>query len=198
MAVFPSTPSTVAGSASKEAPGGIHQRRRVRQVRTVDGRGGGCRLVLPGVLALAALLVGCEVRAGAEAEEGLAADLEPSTPVHAAGSIPPGLTEDEVERGRELFLPCAVCHGFDGRGNQLGPSLRDTVWTHIDGSLASIEQLIRSGVPQPTQYPVPMVPMGGGEFNDADLRAVAAYVYAISHPFPDSVPPSERSPSRTP
>ncbi|HEX6926031.1 MAG TPA: c-type cytochrome [Longimicrobiaceae bacterium] len=159
------------------------------------GRRSGRWFVLPGVLA--ALLAGCEVRAGADTEEGLAADLEPSTPVHAAGSIPPGLTEEEVERGRELFLPCAVCHGLDGQGNQLGPSLRDTVWVHIDGSLASIEQIIRSGVPQPLDYPVPMVPMGGGEFDDADLRAVAAYVYAISHPSPpDSVPPAERSPPR--
>ena len=85
-----------------------------------------------------------------------------------------------VEQGRELFLPCAVCHGLDGLGNLLGPSLRDGEWIHGRGSLEEIEALIRTGVAAPRNYPVPMVPMGGGAFDDAELRAVASYVYAIS------------------
>lgn len=138
---------------------------------------------LRGVLGLCAVLAGCDNRAGAEEEPtDVAAEAASIIPVLAAGSVPPGVTAEDVERGRELFLPCAVCHGLDGRGNQLGPSLRDSVWIHIDGSLQQIEQTIRSGVPQPEEFPVPMVPMGGGDFDAAELRAVASYVYAISHP----------------
>lgn len=136
-----------------------------------------------GVLGLCAVFAGCDNRAGAE-EEPDDSEGEPSSAIAAlaAGSVPPGVTAEDVERGRELFLPCAVCHGLDGRGNQLGPSLRDSVWIHIDGSVQQIEQIVRSGVPEPEEYPVLMVPMGGGDFDAAELRAVSSYVYAISHP----------------
>lgn len=110
--------------------------------------------------------------------------LPPTSAVAEAPWIPPGVTEEQVELGRELYLPCAVCHGLDGEGNSLGPSLRDGEWLHIAGSLSDIEAIIRSGVPQPREYPVPMVPMGGGDYDAEELRAVAAYVYAISQPPP--------------
>jgi mono/diheme cytochrome c family protein len=133
------------------------------------------------VLGLAgSTLVGCQrtdSAAGSEPdEEPEAAEIDAAL----AASLPPGATPDMAEAGRELFLPCAVCHGLDGRGNQLGPSLRDTQWTHISGTLEEIERVIRDGVPQPRDYPVPMAPMGGGEFDGDELRAVATYVYAIS------------------
>lgn len=139
------------------------------------------------VLASCLLLPACDGRAGAE-EDSADVEAEAATPVMAAGSVPSGVSADDVERGRQLFLPCAVCHSFDGRGNQLGPSLRDTTWVHIDGSLPQIEQIIRTGVPEPEEYPVPMVPMGGGDFDAAELRAVASYVYAISQPTSGSNP----------
>lgn len=129
------------------------------------------------------LLAGCELVGGASADDEVVVDEEAAArKVAAAVNLPPGVSAEEVERGRELFLPCAVCHGLDGRGNQLGPSLRDGEWIHISGSLEEIEALIRTGVPEPEQYPVPMVPLGGGDYDADDLRAVAAYVYAISHP----------------
>lgn len=138
------------------------------------------------VLGLCTVVAACDLRAGAEEEptEG-EADPASTTVVLAAGSVPPSVTAEDVERGRELFLPCAVCHGLDGRGNQLGPSLRDSVWVHIDGSLQQIEQIIRTGIAEPEEYPVLMVPMGGGDFDAAELRAVSSYVYAISHPAAD-------------
>lgn len=108
------------------------------------------------------------------------AEAPPPSAITPADSVPAGVTADEVSRGRELFLPCAVCHGLDGRGNALGPSLRDGEWIHGRGSLEDIEAIIRTGVPSPRDHPVPMVPMGGGDYDDAELRAVASYVYAIS------------------
>lgn len=139
------------------------------------------------VMPLLAMIAGCQEDDGTIAVEDA---LPPSSAVAAAPWIPPGVTEEQVEQGRELFLPCAVCHGLDGTGNPLGPSLRDGEWTHISGSLQEIESIVRTGVPQPRDYPVPMVPMGGGDYDAEELRAVAAYVYAISRPPPATSPES--------
>ena len=129
---------------------------------------------------VATLAGGCE---GTGAASGSAPEEGANTPVidpALLAVLPAGVTADVVEEGRQLFLPCAICHGLDGLGNQLGPSLRDSSWTHIGGSLEEIERVVRDGIPAPKEYPVPMAPMGGGEFDDQELRAVAAYVYAIS------------------
>ena len=90
-----------------------------------------------------------------------------------------------VEEGRKLFLTCAVCHGLDARGTQLGPSLRDAEWADVDSSLAEIEQVIRSGVPDPSDFDTPMPVLGGGDFDAKQVRALAAYVLAVSQR-PDS------------
>lgn len=94
--------------------------------------------------------------------------------------LPASVSPETLERGRELYRACSVCHGDEGRGTQLGPPLRDGRWIHIAGELPEIEQVIRSGVPQPVQYPVPMPVQGGGRFDDDEIRALATYVYAIS------------------
>jgi len=122
-------------------------------------------------------ILGCDsARTASEDESVDSAAVAVST----VANLPPGVSAEAAEEGRELFLPCAVCHGLDGRGNQLGPSLRDSEWRRISGSLEEIEAVIRSGIPAPSTYPIPMVPMGGGDFDDEELRAVASYVYAIS------------------
>lgn len=125
-------------------------------------------------------LVACQPDAGADADTESVAQAPPPSAIAPADSIPAGVTAEEVSLGRELYLPCAVCHGLDGRGNALGPSLRDGEWVHGRGSLEEIEAIIRVGVPAPRDYPVPMVPMGGGDYDDTELRAVASYVFAIS------------------
>lgn len=132
-------------------------------------------------LGLCGSVGGCDIGGGASDDGNSPPEPPvPTSAVAAAESVPADVDGDTVERGRELFLPCAVCHGLDGRGNQLGPSLRDGQWIHITGTLAEIEGVIRDGVPSPEEYPVPMVPMGGGDFDAEELRAVASYVYAIS------------------
>jgi mono/diheme cytochrome c family protein len=147
-------------------------------------RGGIRWLVVP---LLCGMLAGCEAAGEAGPEsEGTGEQIADASGVAAAAAVPSGVDADAVEKGRELFLPCAVCHGLNGRGNQLGPSLRDPEWIHITGTLEEIERVIRDGVASPEGYPVPMVPMGGGDFDDEELRAVASYVYAISHPVTSS------------
>jgi mono/diheme cytochrome c family protein len=86
-----------------------------------------------------------------------------------------------VEEGERLYATaCIACHGPGGNGTQLGPSHRDEEWIHVDGSLESMMELIRAGVPSPKEHPVPMPPLGGGDFDDEQVRALAAYVYSLS------------------
>ena len=45
-----------------------------------------------------------------------------------------------------------------------------------------LEKTIREGVPEPKQYRSPMPPMGGASLTPEQVAAVAAYVWALSHP----------------
>lgn len=95
--------------------------------------------------------------------------------------LPAGTTPKAVAQGRKLFRnTCAVCHGPQGEGTQLGPDLRDAEWLNVSGEFAEIERVIREGVPEPQEFPVPMPPHGGGAYTAAELRALAAYVHSIS------------------
>jgi mono/diheme cytochrome c family protein len=77
---------------------------------------------------------------------------------------------------------CIGCHGADAKGSPQAPSLVSGKWLDSDGSFARIKQTIRDGVPKPKNYSVPMPPRGGAPLSDSDVDAVAAYVWAISHP----------------
>jgi mono/diheme cytochrome c family protein len=88
---------------------------------------------------------------------------------------------DSVFNGRGHGGMCSPCHGRNGAGTAAAPSLADTVWIHGDGSLGFIEGTIYKGVPNPTQHPLPMPPLGRS-LTERQLHAVAAYVYALSHP----------------
>jgi glucose/arabinose dehydrogenase len=102
--------------------------------------------------------------------------------------VPAGATKDQVALGDRIFHgeaaggTCAGCHGSDARGGPQAPSLVNGHWFLGDGSLQSITQTIADGVPKPRDYEVPMPPKGGAPLSDADVAAVAAYVWAIGHP----------------
>jgi mono/diheme cytochrome c family protein len=102
--------------------------------------------------------------------------------------VPPGATKDEVALGDRIFHgeasggTCTGCHGSDARGSPQAPSLVDGKWLQRDGSLARITQVITDGIEKPKDYSVPMPPRGGAPLSDSDVAAVAAYVWAISHP----------------
>ena len=107
------------------------------------------------------------------------AEVEPFDPA-LARNLPPNVTPEQAQEGREQFVVCATCHGPDARGTQLGSPLRDQEWTHIDGSYEEIQRVIREGVAETEDYPVPMPRGGAASFTDEQLRGVAAYVYALS------------------
>lgn len=133
-------------------------------------------LLLAALFAVAA----CDgANAPGEAAAEVAEAIEPVDPALVA-VLPQGSTEEMLRQGRELYVVCSVCHGLDGRGTQLGPSLRDTTWIHIAGEIPEIAEITRGGVARPEEFPVPMPVMGGGDFDEDQLRAIATYVYALA------------------
>jgi len=106
---------------------------------------------------------------------------EPTTPAATVPeNLPPGVTAEDVAAGQQLFgTVCAACHGPDAKGTQLAPDLTDSEWLDIDGTYPAIAQNIKTGVPQPKQYPAPMPPMGGGNFTDQQVNQLAAYVWSL-------------------
>ncbi len=102
--------------------------------------------------------------------------------------IPQGATRETVERGARLYrgeeggAGCVGCHGAKGGGSPLGPDLTDGTWLWSDGSLAGIRRTIEQGVAAPRQYRSPMPALGGGTLDDAQLSALAAFVWGLSQP----------------
>lgn len=85
--------------------------------------------------------------------------------------------------GKAIFTGkglCTACHGPDAKGTVLAPDLTDTKWLHADGTVESIEKVVKAGVPTPKEHPAPMPPMGGAQLTDAEIRAVATYVASLS------------------
>lgn len=103
-----------------------------------------------------------------------------------AGALPAGMTQENVEQGRQLFTGqgiCFTCHGQEGQGTALAPALNDNDWIWIDTSGDVFEQLVAligTGVTQPRDHPAPMPPAGGGNLSDEQLRSLAAYVYTLA------------------
>ncbi|HEV2148583.1 MAG TPA: cytochrome c [Longimicrobiaceae bacterium] len=99
-----------------------------------------------------------------------------------ATNLPAGVTQEMVDEGQQLYgTVCVACHGPGGTGSPAGPQLTDGQWLNISGSFEEIGGVIANGVPNPKQYPGVMPPRGGGNFDEAQIRALAAYVYALSH-----------------
>ncbi len=104
------------------------------------------------------------------------------------GAPPAGATAAMVSLGDSIFHGqaagglCFTCHGLDAKGGPLAPNLTDTVWATGDGSYAFIQKRVTEGMPKPTPpYTAPMLPMGGAQLTTAQIKAVAAYVYSLSH-----------------
>ena len=105
------------------------------------------------------------------------------------GAPPEGATAAMVALGDSIFHgqaasgTCFTCHGADAKGTPLAPPLVQHQWLTGDGSYAFIQKRVTEGMPQPTApYTAPMLPMGGVQLSADQIKAVAAYVYAISHP----------------
>lgn len=99
--------------------------------------------------------------------------------------LPEGVTRAMVNMGREIFVgkgACLTCHGEEAEGTPVGPALVQHEWVHIDGSYPAIVALIKEGVAEPQEFPMPMLPRAGTEITDEEVKAVAAYVWLISRP----------------
>lgn len=114
--------------------------------------------------------------------------VTPGTSVGAAAArvvvadLPSGVTQEMVDEGQQLYgTVCGACHGQNGVGSPAGPALSDGEWIHITGEYEEIVSIINSGVPNPREFPGMMPPRGGGAFDEAQVRAIGAYVYALSH-----------------
>lgn len=98
--------------------------------------------------------------------------------------LPAGVTSAMIEEGSEMFRGaalCGACHGRDGTG-AIAPSLADTLWLHSAGRYEEIVRQIVDGVPQDeAKGGMMMPPRGGANITDAQVRAVAAFVWSLSH-----------------
>jgi len=135
----------------------------------------------------AAAPAGSPVEAAAKPPEGTHPDAGA-----AANSlpVPEGATREMVVLGERIYrgqvggAACTGCHGDVGEGTPLGPPLTGKKWLWSDGSYAGIKRTITEGVSQPKEYRSPMPPMGGAQLTPAQVSAVAAYVWSLSHRAP--------------
>ena len=122
-----------------------------------------------------------EIELEAPAEEGGEASGDAAA---SEVTLAQGVTQEQFDQGLEIFTGqggCQACHGPNGTGSTLGPRLTDSEWLHLSSPAASdIAGIIRSGVPEPIEYPAPMPPMGGATLTDDQIQALAGYVASIS------------------
>jgi mono/diheme cytochrome c family protein len=98
-------------------------------------------------------------------------------------SLPEGVTAEMVAKGKKVFGGaglCLACHGPTGKG-MTGPDLTDKTWLHHDGSYAALVKQITEGIDdKASKTGQIMPPKGGSGISDADVKAVAAYVWTLS------------------
>jgi mono/diheme cytochrome c family protein len=128
------------------------------------------------------LLAAVVVAACSGSGSGAAAAPAPSAPPRPAAA-----TAANIALGDSLFHAgsCQRCHGQKGVGAQNGPSLVATPWLHSTGSFDEIAATITTGVPRANikdaSRRFQMNPRGGPmNLTDAQVQAVAAYVWSIS------------------
>lgn len=99
-------------------------------------------------------------------------------------SAPAEVTPAAIAKGDTIYHKtglCYACHGTNAEG-AVGPNLTDGEWLHGDGSYAMIVATVTAGVPaDKAKKGIPMPPKGGSSITDEEVKAVAAYVYSLSH-----------------
>lgn len=98
-------------------------------------------------------------------------------------SLPAGFTPAMITQGKKLFLGdglCFSCHGPEAKG-LVGPDLTDATWLTGKGTFEEIVVRILEGVPaEKSKSGQIMPPKGGSSLKEAQVRAVAAYVWSLS------------------
>ena len=107
-----------------------------------------------------------------------------AAPAMGQAPLPDGVTQAMVDKGNEIFHKsglCYACHGQDAKG-LVGPNLTDDVWLHSKGSYAELVEQVTKGVTkEESKSGIPMPAKGGSSISDDDVKAVAAYVWRLSH-----------------
>ena len=99
------------------------------------------------------------------------------------------MTTAMIAEGDSIFhaAGCVRCHGADAKGAQNGPNLTGPTFLHVNGTYDDFVRIITSGVPadsiKDSAHRFPMRARGGGQhpLTDDQVKAVAAYVYSLSH-----------------
>jgi len=113
-------------------------------------------------------------------------------PAHTTSSIlrlPDGITKFQIAYGDSVFhhTDCRRCHGTAGAGSPDGPSVRSAQVASSVDSVRALIKIITNGVRvedfRNGSYRLPMPPRGGTEppLTDGQVRAVAAYIWSLSH-----------------
>ena len=127
----------------------------------------------------------------------LAAAGDLAAQVHGPPQRPLGVTDSAIVWGRGLFhgsAGCSACHGEGGRGTERGPNITGAIWLHGPGTYESLIEQVKHGVPAARSYTGEgMPPRGAVPMPEDAVRAVAAYVWSISHP-PQPPPPARARP----
>ena len=134
------------------------------------------------VTLVAALAVAGAGTALAQTSSGTASSTKDTSSNAASGgaAISPAL----IAKGDTIFHGagnCYACHGTNAQG-LVGPNLTDAEWIHSKGAYEDIVAQVTKGVPkEESKSGIVMPPKGGGSISDDDVKAVAAYVYSLSH-----------------
>jgi len=95
--------------------------------------------------------------------------------------VPRGFSREQIVLGDRVFHgeaangQCSVCHGIDGKGTANGNDLTAGMFVWSDGSVRELKRTLL--------HNMVVAPGRDGDLEPADVDAVAAYVWAISHQF---------------
>jgi len=133
---------------------------------------------------LASLAMAGAAPAVAQTSDAAATPAKPEAPAPAPPGAAASYSPELVAKGDALFHGsgnCYACHGSKGEG-LVGPNLTDAEWIHSKGSYDEIVAQINHGVPkEESKSGIVMPPKGGATLSDDDVKAIAAYVYSLSH-----------------
>jgi mono/diheme cytochrome c family protein len=147
------------------------------------------RLTLPVAIAAAVTFAACGGGDKPVADDagGAPAGDAGAPPALTVSFDPASITDADLALGDSIFhgligaTSCQSCHGAKGVNGAAAPSLADANWLHSDGSFEGIANTIKNGVMQPKEFSGVMPPYGGAPLDPQKHRAVAAYVYRLSH-----------------
>lgn len=148
------------------------------------------RTLLIGIVGTTLVAAAC-ARGSVSSGTGTAAKTTASASAPTAPALPAGVTVEMIVRGDSLYShnACQRCHGPFGFNGPNGPALAkgDTAkWLHSDGSFEGIVATIIAGVAREKLVDktrrFQMNPRGSNPpLSDADIRAVAAYIWKLNH-----------------